>query len=301
MSSANQQNNHHLRTVVSLALLGAMAGSFAWACVSSSSNNTGTGGTAGTTGGSTSTNVGGGAGTANTNVGGHTSAGGAGTAASTLPACPLDAGTIVTGNACTPNPKLFTIQDNTAGTAATGTSCPIAVWAGDGTSSGYFYLPWCNSATASPSDCNLSMACSGGTMHITGTYQASGGTETVDGNGGFGLNLQTTFADAGLGCQMISGAGLTGVTVNITNTTIPGNWLLIGLTLANGDAFEYTNSSLAAGAQTLQIPWSGFTNNLKKCGSLPGPGIVGMYFVFEWMNDGAAHNVDMTLGSLGFY
>ncbi len=298
MSSAVQQNKPLLRSVTNLALLGSIAATFAWACVSSSSDNKGAGGAAGetSTGGSSS------AGANNTNGGNATAGGltGTGGAASTLPNCNLDAG-IVTGNACTPSPKLFTIQDNTAGTAATGTSCPIAVWAGDGTSSGYFYLPWCNSSTANPSDCNLSMACSGGTMHITGNYTAAGGTATVDGNGGFGLNLQTTFADAGPGCQMISGAGLTGVTVNITNTTVPGNWLLIGLTLANGDAFEYTNTALAAGTQTLQIPWSGFTNNLKKCGSLPGPGIVGMYFVFEWMNDGAAHNVDMTLGSLGFY
>jgi hypothetical protein len=98
---------------------------------------------------------------------------------------------------------------------------------------------------------------------------------------------------------MLSGTGLTGVTINVTNTTIPGNHLLVGLTLANGNAAEYT-ATLPAGAAPLQVPWTSF-KNMKSCGSIPGPGIVGLYFVFDWLNDGAAHTVDATMTSFGFY
>ena len=286
MSSANQQINSPIGTVVGFVLLVGIVASFAGACVSSSSGGGGSGGTAGSTvpvgeGGSNS-------------PGG---ANGAGGATSTLPDCTLTTN-VVTGNACTPTPsKLFTIQDNTPGTGATGTSCPIALWANDGTSSGYFFLPWCNSSTTT--DCTLSMACSSGTIHVTGSYQASGGAATVDGNGGFGLNLQTTFPDAGPGCQMISGAGLTGVTLDVTDTVLPNNHFLVGVNLANGNQAEY-KATLVAGVQTVQIPWASFTMK-NQCGSVPGPGIVGFYFVYDWFNDGAAHTVDMTMGNLGFY
>jgi hypothetical protein len=93
MSSANQQNNSFLSTVTSLALLGGIAASFAWACVSSSDNK-GTGGAGSTTGGSTSTdtNVGGAAGTA-TNAGGHASAGGAGGSTNLAAGCPAASAT----------------------------------------------------------------------------------------------------------------------------------------------------------------------------------------------------------------
>ncbi len=290
-----EQRHSPLRTVTNVTLLVGIASCLAWACVSSNSdNNTATGGASGTieTGGSGSTDVGGG----NAGGGGNTPQGGVngtgGTTAS-LPDCNLTTG-VVTGNACTPNPSQFTIQDNTPGTGATGTSCPLAVWANDGTSSGYFFLPWCN--TAGGSDCTLSMACSGGTIHVTGNYM--GGGTGIDGNAGFGLNLQTTYADAGPGCQMISGAGLTGLTLNVTDTTVPGNHFLVGLTLANGNAAEYT-ANLAAGAQTVKIPWASFTNK-KTCGGVPGPGIVGFYFVFDWFSSGS-HDVDMTMSNLGFY
>ena len=286
MSSANQQINSLLATVAGFVLLGGVAASFGGACVSSSSGGGGSGGAAGST--------------VPVGAGGSTSQGGAngtGGATSALPDCTLTTG-VVTGNACTPTPsKLFTIQDNTPGTGATGTSCPMALWANDGTSSGYFFLPWCNSSTAS--DCTLSMACSSGTIHVTGNYQASGGAATVDGNGGFGLNLQTTFPDAGPGCQIISGAGLSGVTLDVTNTILPNNHFIVGLNLANGNQAEYT-ANLAAGAQTVPIPWSSFKNK-NNCGGIPGPGIVGFYFAYDWFNDGVAHTVDMTMGNLGFY
>jgi hypothetical protein len=180
-------------------------------------------------------------------------------------------------------------------------SCTIGQWANDGTSSGYFYQPWCNSPTASPSDCNLTMACTTNSMHITGSYLGSGGPEAVDGNGGWGLNLQTTYPDAGPGCQMISGAGLTGLTVDINAVTLPtGNHLYIGMYLANGNTASYY-AVLAAGAQTLRIPWACLKNE-KSCGSIPGPGIMNFNFSFDWFNDsGATHAVDVTISNLGFY
>jgi hypothetical protein len=274
------------RSVANLALLFAFAASSSLACVSSNNNDKGSGGTA--AGGDPAPAGGaGGTTTATVPTGGTTS---------TLPDCTLSSG-IVTGNACPPNPKMLTIQDNTAGTGATGTACSLALWANDNTSGGYFFLPWCNSKNVTPTDCKLSMECKGGSIHVTGSYQS--GTADVSGNGGFGLNLQTTFADAGPGCQMISGQGFTGLTIAINNTIIPSNQFIIGLTLANGNAGEYT-ATLTAGANTLNIPFSSFKNK-NNCGSVPGPGIVNMYFVFPWFQEAAEHPVDATFGSLGFY
>lgn len=297
MSSANQQNNSLLRSVVNIALLAGITAGFAVACVSSSNSSNGTGGSS--NGGESSAATGGASnGGAANNGGTSNSNGGAqGTGGAAAPDCNLGTG-VVTGNACSPNPQLFTIQDN----GGSG-SCGLGLWANDGTSGGYIFSPWCN--TPGGTDCTLTMSCSGGTLTIGGSYNASGGAAAADGNGGFGLNLQTTFADAGPGCQMISGAGLTGLSVDINNINVPKDQsslkstLIIGLTLANGNAAEYT-ATLTAGAQTIKMPFTGFSNK-KNCGSIPGPGIVNMYFVYPWLNDGTSHAVSMTLSNLGFY
>ena len=305
MSRANQQNNSFLRTATHLGLFSALAASFSVACVSSGNNNTATGGAtaaggATTAGGATApggaTATGGAdltGGSTVTAAGGSTSAGGAiavtCAAATSHPDCTLLDSGVAPGNACPPNPLIFALDAN----------CTIGQWANDGTSSGYFYNPWCNSPTLG--DCNLKMTCATNSMHITGTYLGSGGAESVDGNGGWGMNLQTTYPDAGLGCQMISGAGLTGLTVDINVATLPtGNHLYIGLYLANGNTASYY-PVLAAGAQTLRIPWACFKNE-KQCGSIPGPGIMNLNFSFDWFSDvGATHTVDVTISNLGFY
>ena len=280
-----------------VAPLNAWMDCLASACGVACNSSGGTGGNSGAGGRSTVTFQNGGAPGPMTGgaAGGSPSAGGSIAlvcpAATWYPDCDLTTG-VVTGNACTPYPPIFAID----------ASCTIGQWANDGTSSGYFYDPWCNSPTASPSDCTLTMACAPNSMHITGSYLGSGGPEIVEGNGGWGLNLwQTTYPDAGPGCQMISGAGLTGLTVDINVTTLPaGNHLYIGMILANGNSGTYT-AVLAAGAQTLHIPWACIKND-KVCGTIPGPGITNFYFAFDWFNDsGASHAVDITISNLGFY
>ena len=250
-------------------------------------------------GGSASGGAGaGGSGTGGTTskTGGTTSAGGAsgagGSSAATCPAatsypdCSLTTG-VVTGNACKPNPVMFALDAN----------CNIGLWASDYTSSGYFYQPWCNSATTS---CTLTMACATNSMHIAGSYLGSSTAAPMDGNAGWGANLQTTYPDAGAGCQMIDGTGLTGLTLDINVTTLPtGNHLDIGITLANGNSADYT-AVLTTGAQTVKIPWTCFKNK-NLCGSVPGPGITNFYYSFDWFNDGATHAVDITLSNIGFY
>ena len=138
------------------------------------------------------------------------------------------------------------------------------------------------------------MECLNGAIHITGSYNGGG-----DGMGGFGLNLQTTFPDAGPGCQMIKGDGFTGITVDVTNTKSPNNHLYVGLGLANGNQGEYT-ATLASGVQTIKLPWSLFKNK-GNCGGVPGPGIQNLNFGFDWFNDGADHPVDVILSNIGFY
>jgi len=250
----------------------------------SGGTTTGGGGAGGATGGAAGAGTTGG----NTSLGGTSSAGGTTSvtcpAATSYPACTMDAG-VITGNACAPNPLVFALDVN----------CNVGLWASDYTSSGYFYRPWCNNATS----CTLTMACATNSMHITGSYL--GVTfNTMDGNAGWGANLQTTYPDAGLGCQMIDGTRLTGLTLDINVTTLPaGNHLGIGINLANGNSAYYA-AVLTAGAQTVKIPWACF-KNVYLCGSVPGPGITSFYYTFDWFNDAATHAVDITLSNIGFY
>jgi len=243
----------------------------------SDSGGAGVGGTTSQTGG-------------NTSAGGTSSAGGAITvtcpAATSYSACTTDAGVVV-GNACKPNPPMFALDAN----------CNMGLWASDYTSSGYFYQPWCNNTTT---PCTLTMACATNSMHIAGSYLGSSTAAPMDGNAGWGANLQTTYPDAGAGCQMIDGTGQTGLTLDINVTTLPtGNHLDIGISLANGNSADYS-AVLTAGAQTVKIPWACFKNKLL-CGSVPGPGITDFFFCFDWFNDAATHAVDITLSNIGFY
>jgi hypothetical protein len=122
----------------------------------------------------------------------------------------------------------------------------------------------------------------------------------MDGNAGWGAHLQVNSSDAGAGCQMIDAGALTGLTLDINVTTIPAfNHLYLSINLANGNTADYT-IVLAAGAQTVKIPWGSFKND-KACGSIPGPGITDFYIDFDWFNDGATHAVDITISNLGFY
>jgi hypothetical protein len=243
----------------------------------SDSGGAGVGGTTSQTGG-------------NSSAGGTTSAGGSIAvtcpAATSYAACTTDAG-VVAGAACKPNPPMFALDAN----------CNIGLWASDYTSSGYFYQPWCNSATTT---CTLTMACATNSMHIAGSYLGSSTAAPMDGNAGWGGNLQTTYPDAGPGCQMIDGSAQTGLTLDINVTTLPtGNHLDIGISLANGNSADYT-AVLTTGPQTVKIPWACFKNKLL-CGSVPGPGITNFFFAFDWFNDGVAHAVDITLSNIGFY
>jgi hypothetical protein len=187
-----------------------------------------------------------------------------------------------------PNPPILALDAN----------CTIGLWSGDGISSGYFFQPWCNNATTT---CTLTMACATNSMHIAGTYLGSSTAAPMDGNAGFGANLQVNSSDAGPGCQMIDGSGLTGLTLDVNVTTLPaGNHLYVGTTLANGNSADGPTLVLTPGAQTVKIPWGSFKNKML-CGSIPGPGITNFYLSFDWFNDGAPHAVDITISNFGFY
>jgi hypothetical protein len=126
----------------------------------------------------------------------------------------------------------------------------------------------------------------------------------MDGNAGWAAKLQVNSSDAGPGCQMIDGSGLTGLTLDVNVTTLPaGNHLYVGMSLANGNSGDNSAAGTAVltpGAQTVKIPWGSFKNKLL-CGSIPGPGIASFFLYFDWFNDGATHAVDVTISNFGFY
>jgi hypothetical protein len=285
MTRAN--HNRLLNSVSGFGLFGLLLATFVGACTSSSSENAASGGTSNTaTGGAAATTTTPTAGTSSS-AGGAAAAGGT-TSASATTTCDLDAG--VTGNTCGMAQLTFSISDNSGND-----SCATGVWATDNTATAYIFAPWCT-GTADPNTCSLSMACSSGSVHITGDYS---GSESGDGLGGLGLNLNVPIADAGGACAAIDASSYKGVTLDVTDTTVPGNTLLVGVTLKDGNAGEYTQN-LTAGAQTVQIPWNSFVMK-HNCSSAPGPGIVAFYFVFHWYNDNAAHAVDMTISNVGLY
>jgi hypothetical protein len=270
MSRANQQNNSLLRKTTHLGLLGALAASFASACVSSSNGNNATGGTSASAGGDTS-------------GGGANGTGGA-TTATSLPACNLTG--VVDGCQAVPNPPMFSIDN----------SCNIGLWALDGASFAGFWGPWCTSTIAGSTTCDsLTKTCSGGSLHLSGSYS---GLSTGNGNAGLGT-YQEVHGDAGAGCPMMNITGFTGVTIDINVTTVPNNYIYFGLSLANGNSAD-KDITTVPGLQSLKFPFASFANK-NKCGSLTEPGVTRFTIAFAWFNDNASHPVDVTFSNLGFY
>jgi len=280
MSSANQ-NNSLLRTVTSLTLLGGIAASFAWACVSSSSDNKGTGGAAGETGGSAS--VGGGAGSGNTNVGGNSAGGNNGTGGAPLAGCPAPDAGVVTGHTCTFNPATPTwIPDSS------GTQCSFGTWGNDGTMSGLALVTY---------PATLVGSCTDGTLHITGTYI---GSET----GGGAVIFTPPASDAGPGCQLLDASAHTGLQVTLKATSLPNNLFGLGF-----DILGKTNSAQRdltftpdGTVQTVKIPWTGTTGfkNNKSCGVV-NKDISGLWFYFSWFSASTPQTVDVNVISIGAY
>ena len=285
MSRANQQNNSLLRTATHLALLSALAASFTGACVSSGNGNsasggaTSLGGTTEGTGGATSL------GGTTESAGGNTSAGGASSAGGAN-GCNLASG-VVDGCQAVPNPAIFSIDN----------SCNIGIWAPDGASFAGFWGPWCTSTIAGSTTCDsLTKTCSGGSLHVSGTYS---GITTGNGNAGLGTYQEVHGGDSGAGCPKMDIAGFTGVTIDINVTTVPNNYIYFGLSLADGNSAD-KDITPVAGPNTYKFPFASFTNK-NKCGSLTEPGVTRFTIAFAWFSDNASHAVDVTFSNIGFY
>lgn len=274
MSSANQQNNSLLRSIVNFALLAGMAAGFATACVSSSDDTKGTGGNSaggeGATGGSSATNGG-------TNTNGGSTGSNAGTGGGSSVACTFTTG-LVTGNLCTVDPGIFTLD---------ATGCSFGDWNMSNNSLSGGLAIWGG----------LAQDCTGGAYHVTGSY-AGFLVANTGGNAGFTLfyNVPT---DAGIGCSILNASNYKGITLDIDNVTIPNNQLIIGMNTADGNKAEVT-ISLTAGKQSKQIAWGQFKKG-SACGPAPETQIASIYYVFPWMNDTATHTVDATFTNVGFY
>ena len=282
MSSTNQQNLSLVRSVTNLALLTCITAGFAVACVSSSNDTTGTGGSSnggesGTatggavTNGGTPSTSGGSTGTNNTSAG----TGGAATACapSTL---------AVTGNVCTVNPPLFALND----------TCSFGDWNMTNNTLSGGLAAWSG----------LTGTCTGGAFHVTGSY---GGSQLAKADGTFwggnaGFN---TFYNAptatGVGCSIVDASQYQGLTLDVDATTVPSNKLIVGVNLADGNAAE-TTVTLTAGSQTVPIKWGQLTKKAN-CGPATGSDITGIYYVFLWFQDSAMHDVDATFSNVGFY
>ncbi len=275
MSSANQQNHSLLRSIVNIALLAGMAAGFATACVSSSDDAKGTGGTA-SAGGDSAT------GGATNNGGVQTNGGSTGTSnngatggAATACAASTSA---VTGNLCTVNPGIFTLD---------ATGCSFGDWnMTNNTLSGGLAV-WGG----------LAQDCAGGAYHVTGSY-AGYLVANTGGNAGFILFYNAP-TDAGVGCSILNASNYKGITLDIDNVSIPNNQLIVGINTADGNKAEIT-VSLTAGKQSKQISW-GQLKKAAACGPAPESQIASVYYVFPWMNDAVTHTVDATFTNVGFY
>jgi len=286
MTSAMQKNTNHLPTVTQIALLGAVAASLTWGCVSSNNDKgTATGGTPAAQGGIAAPTGGVPAGS----TGGTPAVTGGTPAVTSYPACSGLTGAL-DGCSSVPNPAILAISD----------TCSIGLWAGDQSSGGGFFAPWCTGTTPTTTDggaaCTLTYACSGGSIHVTGSYLGGG-----DGNAGFGTFLES-WSDAGAGCKKMDINSFTGVTMDVVATAVPSDTIYFGLTLGDGNSAEGTILT-ATGTPTKKFPF-GALSNKNKCGSVTGPGatgVAGIWISFQWFQDGLPHPVDVTFSNIGFY
>jgi hypothetical protein len=268
MSSAKPQNHRFFHSAGSLGLLGVLVAGFAWACVSSSSDGENSGsGTGGTLGN---------AGTSSSQGGGNPGSSGAGGAPNNAP-CTMDAGA-VTGPTCAMSPGIATLTD----------SCTFGSWnMSDGTLSGGLSC-WSG----------ITGTCSGGSMHVTGTYP---GYAVASTNGNAGCNtFFNVGGDAGPGCSILDASNHKGIQFDITVTNVPDNTLIVGVDLTNGNALETTVTTLVAGTQTVKLPWAQLPPK-NNCGPRDGSIIKNVYLVFKWFNDAVDHAVDATFTNIGFY
>ncbi len=287
MPSANH-NNSFLRTVTSLTLLGGIAASFAWACVSSSSDNKGTGGAAGTTGGSTSmdTNVGGAAGTANTSAGGSTSAAGhAGTGGAPAAPCNLT-GAIAGGSnrTCAPAAPVFGTC-TAASNGYFGSAPPVL-------SGGFSQWP--------AESFNTAAAYTGDVCHVTQSFAAASATA------GWISGVNTYFQqdpDAGTGCFIVDASTYTGLTIDIKAAagSIPDGALSIGVNFANANGAR-TKLTITSDDtfHTYTVPWSKLQLDTA-CGTVDPSTITTIFVTTNWYGDVTSRTVDYYFDNLGFY
>jgi hypothetical protein len=274
----SEQSHPFLRNVTNVVLLGGFAASFAYACVSSNSDNNGATGGAGTivTGGGGNTDVGG---AGNTGGGGNTPQGGGanGTGGGSSAPCTFTTG-LTSGPTCTVSPAIFVLD---------ATSCSFGNWdMSSGVLSGGLAC-WSG----------IAQDCTGGNYHITGSYNGQG-VPNAGGNAGFNT-FYNVASDAGPGCSIVDASNYSGLTLDVNNVTIPDNTLIVGINNADGNKAE-TTLTLTAGQQTVHISWA----QLKKssnCGPPTGSNIATIYYVFKWFSDSNAHAVDATFSNIGFY
>ena len=290
MPSVNQQNKSLLHTSINLTLLAGIAASFAWTCSNSSSSNNGAGGSMSTanTGGSTS--AGGTTSTADTGgstptaAQGGSSSNGTGGAASFTP-CTGDAatGNVTTGPVCITSSPLFALSN----------TCGFGNWdPNSGIISGGFGT-W----GGIQADC----ATTAGAMHVSGSYM---GADYVDGGTkGSGIAGMNTYfnvpGDAGGGCSILDASSYSGFTLDIDVTAAPGNILIVGFNLADGNAAEL-NQVLPMGKSTQRFDFGVFTKKAF-CGPPTASDIVTIYLVFPWYSGTAEHDVNVTFSNIGFY
>ena len=308
MSSATQRNAGH--SVTQIALLGALAASFAWGCVSSSSNNNGTGGTLATTGGAIAS-AGGTAGSGVTALGGSTVVGTAG-ATGTLPAAIACA---------TPTTPLIT--DFTYTAVDGGTPAPEVSFGDFKTtfSGGTYIYP--DSVGVLPPLPALTSDMSGSNWHITGTV----GTYS-------GLGLYWNIS-GGVACALLDASAFKGIKMTISGSVPAPNTLNLSVSTAadtistdwyakytvapatysptfgrcnppGSNQYDQTCSApskvipVTATPTTVTVLWADLTGG-KPSPSVTPKELTGMSFYFTWNGTGSvAYPVDITIDDLSF-